>query len=82
MLTGRRSHSNLPDVSHMALKSLENFPQRPYVDFSKNSQTPGTGTVSNFMMALEMVTRDDSYNHHCIAMASGKRCGRDSLTWM
>lgn len=31
-------------------------------------------------MALETVTRGDSYNHRCIAMTSGKICGRDSLT--
>lgn len=82
MLTERYRHSNLPDVSHMALESLEKFPHRPNVDFSKNNQTPGSGTVSNSMMALETVTRGDSYNRCCIVMASGKRRGRDSLTWM
>lgn len=38
MSTGRHSHSNLPDVSHMALESLEKFPHWPYVDFSENNQ--------------------------------------------
>lgn len=82
LLTRRHSCSNLPDVSHMAPESLEKFPHRPYVDFSKNNQTPGTGTVSNSMMALETVIRGDSYNHHCIATASGNRCGGDSLTFL
>lgn len=36
--TGRHSRSNLPDVPHMALETLEKFPHRPYVDFSKNNQ--------------------------------------------
>lgn len=71
LLTGRHSRSNLPDVSHMAPESLEKFPHRPNVDFSKNNQIPGSGTVSNSMMALETVTRGDSYNHHCIVMVSG-----------
>ncbi|KAL7408042.1 hypothetical protein ABVT39_017281 [Epinephelus coioides] len=62
--TGRHGRSNLPDVPHMALESLEKFPHRPYVDFSENNQKLLAQELvdNSFAAACEMVKHIYCFN--------------------
>lgn len=77
--TWRHQHGNPP---HVALKSQEMVSLQALCGSRwKQSESPGTGGRSNSVMALETVTRGDSYNHSCIARTGGTICGGDSSAW-